>query len=251
MGQALVVELRQLQSIELQLTAIRRDRESRTRRVEAQRRLLKQIDDKLETQKRTIRERQMKADALSLDIASREEAIDHHRQALNKAKTNKEYAAILAAMNIEKADNAKIETSALQIMEEVQALKAEGAKIEEEKAKIAQDLANAEQAVKEFDDRSRAELDSLKKRRGEFARTVSPEVMASFDRCAARNEGEALAPITKLHPRRDEYTCGGCNMQITLQVVNALQTHDDLQVCRVCGRILYLDDPAHFTRSKS
>jgi predicted nucleic acid-binding Zn-ribbon protein len=46
-----------------------------------------------------------------------------------------------------------------------------------------------------------------------------------------------------MHPKRDEYLCSGCNMKVTLEVINALQTRDELQTCKVCGRILYWEAP--------
>ena len=89
----------------------------------------------------------MRIDALSLDVAAREEQVNKHRIALTKAKTNKEYAAILAAMNTEKADNSKIETDILQIMEEMQSLQEEGERLEAEKIQHLESVATAEKAL--------------------------------------------------------------------------------------------------------
>lgn len=97
--------LHRLQAIERQLAEIRRDREVKERRVTRQNRQLQRIDESLQQSKMTYQERRRRLDALQLDVAAREESVDKHRQALNTAKTNKEYSAILTAMNTEKADN--------------------------------------------------------------------------------------------------------------------------------------------------
>ena len=120
MGETLLDALHRLQEIELKLAEIRGKREAKTRVIESRKRKERQAEAKLLASERSLRERQMRLDALSLDVAAREQSIQKHREALNKAKTNKEYAGILAAMNTEKADAAKIETSILEFMEEIQ-----------------------------------------------------------------------------------------------------------------------------------
>ncbi len=237
-------ELLRLQAVEMQLATIQRNRDSREDQVEARRRQVRRTDEKLQENHRKVRDCQMRLDALSLEVTMREEAVGKHRQALNKAKTNKEYAAILSAMNTEKADNTKLETGVLQLMEELQKLKAEGATIETEKAKLLEQAAAAEEALKTFDAQSKRERDELQTGREAFAGKLTAAAIDVFDRVAQRHEGEAMAPVTKLRPKRDEWACGGCNMKVALDVINALQTRDDIMLCNVCGRILYLEVPA-------
>jgi len=237
-------ELRRLQAVEMQLAAIQRNRASKEDQVEVRRRQVRRMDEKLQENHRKARECQMRLDALSLDVTMREEAVGKHRQALNKAKTNKEYAAILSAMNTEKADNTKLESGVLQLMEELQKLKTEGAAIETEKAKLLEQAEAAEEALKAFDAQSKRERDELQTGREASAGKLTAAAMDMFDRVAQRHEGEAMAAVTKLRPKRDEWACGGCNMKVTLDIINALQTRDDIMLCNVCGRILYLEAPA-------
>ena len=237
-------ELRRLQAVELQLAAINRNQESKAHQVEIRRRQIRLIEDKLQENHRKALECQMRLDALTLDVAVREEAVGKHRQALNKAKTNKEYAAILAAMNTEKADNSKLESAVLQLMEELSAIKAEGAVFVAERAKLLKHVAAAEEALKAFNAQSQQERDDLTIDRETFAGKVTSAAIDIFNRVAQRHEGEAMAPVTKLRPKRDEWACGGCNMKVALEVINALQTRDDILLCNVCGRILYLDAAA-------
>jgi len=75
---------------------------------------------------------------------------------------------------------------------------------------------------------------------------VPATAMEIFRRIADYNDSEAMAQIAKPNAKRDEYICGGCQMSIPLQAVNALTmtTADEVQTCPVCGRILYLEAPA-------
>ena len=168
MGQVLE-SLHRLQGIEIQLAEIRRDRDSKVRRVKLRIRRVRVADEEILTYKNTSRQRQIRLDALQLDVTARETAIDKHRQALNKAKTNKEYAAILTALNTEKADNSKFETEMLQLMDQIQKVTDQVADLEAEKSKLSQEQARAEEAVAAFDAEHKAQSDDLCSRRTECA----------------------------------------------------------------------------------
>lgn len=233
--------LRSLQAVEAKLAVIRRDRETCLRRVEVQQRLRKRVDERLAERHRLRREAQMRLDALQLDFRTREESVAKHRAALNTAKTNKEYAAILTALNTEKADNTKLENDMLKEMEAVQAVDVEISQIDAEKAQIDEALTRAEVSLKAFEERVRPDTERLQADRQVCAAGLPPLAISAFSRAAERHDGEAMAPVVKLHPKREDWACSGCNMKVTLEVVNALQTKDDIVFCHMCGRVLYFE----------
>ncbi len=237
-------ELRRLQDVELQLASIRRNRDGKARRVEVQQARVRQLEARIAENRKAAQSQQMKIDELTLDVASREDSVDKHRQALNKAKTNKEYAAILTAMNTEKADSSKVESAVLQLMEEMNKIKSDGAALEAEREKALADVAGAEQVLQAYDAQSKAENDRLTAERSQIGAAIEPSAMVIFDRTAQRHEGEAMAPVVKLRAKGDEWACGGCNLKITLDLVNALATRDEVRLCGACGRILYIEQGA-------
>jgi predicted nucleic acid-binding Zn-ribbon protein len=237
----LLDELRGLQAVALKLVGIEQSLESKQRRVTGRLRLVKQAEEKLEQNKRAAQQYQIRIDQLSLEVASREEAQNRHRQALNQAKTNKEYASILAAMNTEKADTAKIEAAVLELMKEVENLNGAGAGIEAERATLLEEVERATKTLNEARAKCQPELDDLKSQRREYVDRLAPESLAMFDRAASRHEGEAMAEVVKPRSKGSEYNCGGCNMTVTLEVVNGLQSREQVQQCGSCGRILYLE----------
>lgn len=239
MGEALNA-LQKLHNLELKLVNLRRGREAKQRQADLWTKKLRQSQDRVKEQNRLIRETQMRLDALNLDIAARSDSINKHRNALTKSKTNKEYAAILTAMNTEKADNSKIENEALVLMEQVQKLRDDLVKIQAEEADLHKQIGVTEKAVAAFDAETKEELEDLQARRAELAAKLDPKAMATFNRVAQRNDGEALAAVEKAHPKRDEWMCAGCNMSVTLEVVNGLATRDEILTCAACGRILFL-----------
>lgn len=240
----LLEELKSLQAVALELVGIEQNRESKRRRVSARERQVRLTDERLERNRQAARQLQVRIDNLSLEIASREESISHHRQALNRAKTNKEYASILAAMNTEKADTAKVEAAGLELMKELEALDQEANAIEEEKARLVADAEKAKATLEKYETRCAPEREELESKRRDFAEHIAPEALAIFDRAAQRHDGEAMAAVIKERPKGADYTCGGCNMKVTLEAVNALQSRGGVQKCGVCGRILYLETTA-------
>ncbi len=240
MGETLEA-LHRLQEVELQLAEIRQGRESKQRRVESSNRKIKDSVGKLELCKHRQREKQIRMDALSLEVQVREESVNKHREALNTTKTNKEYSAILAAMNTEKADNAKLESQILEIMEELQSIEAEVKNIGEQQAELQQSIDSAEAALAKYDAKNKEQLDSLLAQREECGEGIAATTLASFARVAQHHDGEAMASVFKTNPKRDEYVCTGCHMKISLEVVNILLTRDTIQSCGYCGRILYIE----------
>lgn len=237
----LLEALHRLQDVELQLAEIRRGREAKARRVTQHQRRVQQADREIRERLQAARERQIHLDVIQLEIATREESIDKHRQGLNQAKTNKDYAAILTALNTEKADTSKLETEVLQLMEEVQTFKDEAAKEDEAKTESMEAVARAEEKLNDFDAKSKSQRDELDSKRESCAEALEPTILEAFARVALHHDGEALAPVERLHPKRDEFACAGCNMTVTLEVVNSLHTGNGIQFCTYCGRILYLE----------
>lgn len=240
MGETLA-SLQRLQTVEQKRAVIRRNLEAKMRQVEAKRKNQRKIEERLKENRQSARELQMKIDSLSLDVAVREDAVSKHRDALNKAKTNKEYAAILSAMNTEKADTSKQETEVLKLMDQIRLIQEAGALIESELAKAASEVSTAEQAAAAYERDCQGELNRLQADRDQWGGKIAASAMAVFQRIAERHEGEALAAVTKPFPKKEEFACSGCNMKVALDVVNALRTRDELLTCKVCGRILYLE----------
>ena len=237
----MLASLLKLQSIEHDLAHVRRRLRSKQNAVEA---LQRKIDE-LTAQKKLLHDqivhRQTEAGRDELELKSREAEISKLRTALNSAKTNKEYAAILTQINTYKADNSKLEDDVLKIMQGVDAAKADDQKIDaqiqaEQKRLGEVSAVNAQEVAK---------LESmqadLQARRADATKGIQSDVLHIFDRIASGHDGEAMAPVEITDPKHGEYICGGCYMSITAEHYNALMTKDELRRCDNCGRILYLE----------
>ena len=237
--------LHRLQEIETQLGRLRREEAGKARQVRNLERQILRIDEDIERLEAEQAARQTEVDRFERDVKIREESILRHRDGLLKARTNKDYAAILTSINTEKADSAKIERLALEKLGEVERFQEEVASRAQQRGKLEERLATCRQALQDYRDQTAEEREDLLRQREIAASELAPTALATFTRVAEKHDGEALAEVVRLHPKREEYACGGCNMTITLENVAALRARDEIQFCYVCGRILYLESPAH------
>ena len=86
------------------------------------------------------------------------------------------------------------------------------------------------------------EIDQTRPLRDTAASEVPAKAREMFERLADRYEGEALAPISRPKPRREEYVCTACNMELVVDLYNRLHTRDEVVYCPSCRRMLFIPD---------
>jgi uncharacterized protein len=238
---ATLESLHALQDIELQIVDIRRQLQAKERSVKRQTGKLKEAEDALANERDELRRAQMEQDELDVDLKGREANVSRLRDTLNAVRTNKEYAAVLSQLNNEKADKSRLETRAFELLENVEAKKRTFATHEEAVQQEARRLATLEtqfaQARGSFADR----LTALERQRAQAEEQLDAKTLDLFNRISERYEGEVMARVVQVHPRRQEYLCEGCNMGLAAERANLLMTRDDVITCDNCGRILYID----------
>lgn len=229
-----------LQEVELQIVDIRRQLARKEKLVQAQAARLKAVRDALDTERLAQRQAQMEIDELDLDIKARTASLNKHREQLNTVRTNKEYAAILAQLNNEKADLSRVESKALELMEKLEGRKKASAAQEQAGREEEGRLKELQMQFEQFQASFAGRLGTLEQRRDAAAAKVTREALSQFNRVSERYEGEVMAEVVRVNPRRDEFICNGCNMSVSAERANALMTRDELTTCRNCGRILYM-----------
>ncbi len=233
-----------LQTIESQLRSVRGQIQSKSRRVTGQARRIATIEQQITETHQAVLKAQAEVNAFELERKTHESHIARLREALNQAKSNKEYAAILTQLNTDKADALKLEDKVLAAMGKVDELKQKAEELNSSLDKEQTRLNALKKDVSDQEAKLAGELKSLEDQREEAADAVGPENLLMFERACERHEGEAMAGVGRTHPKREEYICTGCHMSVPLERVNALQTRDEVQLCPNCQRILCLDVPA-------
>ncbi|HUT58425.1 MAG TPA: C4-type zinc ribbon domain-containing protein [Phycisphaerae bacterium] len=247
----MLAALLQVQSIERQLAHVRRRLRIRQNAVTTQQRRIDQLKADWQILHDKCQSRRMDADNLELDLRQREEDVAKHRNALNTARTNKEYATILTHINTLKADNSKLEEHILRIMQEVDVLKVDTGKLAEQVKGEESRLDEVRRVSADEIGKLDVMVENLAAQRGQAAQAVPSEALGVFDRIAEKHDGDAMAVI-QVHGKRPphDYVCGGCYMALNAEHVNALRVRDEIRTCDNCGRILYLEPQAEASRTR-
>lgn len=229
-----------LQSVENRLRAAKAKLARSRRSVIIQENQIRSLQNALEAKKEELQLTKVQSDRLELELKIRDAEVSKLRAALNTAKSNKEYAAVLTQLNTTRADNSKLETQILELMKIIETDEAECAnirtQIEEQKQQLEQTRKTSEAAGAEHE----AEIAQIQAEWNEVAQAIPPEPLKVFNRVAETYDGEAVAQIEEQEGRHAAYSCGGCFMGITAESVNLLMTKDELIRCPNCTRILVL-----------
>ena len=239
--------LLKLQKIERELAQVRRRLTARQNAVDIQQRRIDQVQEQWDALDAKSLTRRKNADRYELDLRESEERVSKLRTALNSAKTNKEYAAILTQINTLKADNAKMEESALRTMQEVDGIRADADKLQMEIDRETRRLGEIRETNAAEIEKLNGMMEALRAERADAAKNIDPNHLRVFDRVAKKYDGEAMAAI-QIEGKKPpyDYICGGCYMTLNAEHANALRVRDEIRTCDNCGRVLYLDPAQEF-----
>lgn len=240
-------KLYELHQLTLKLYQLRQQIESLNRRARVNERKLAETSQQIDAKKQEIQATQAAAHQADLSLKSREASLEKLRAQLNTTRTNKEYSALLREINTFKADSAHLEEDALRKMSAVDEQKAELEKLNAQLADERGQLDKIREQSRQREESLKDDIAQIEAKRQNIEADLPPAVRVQFNRVAEAHEGEAMAVILQPNAKRMEYICGGCNMGVTLETVNTLQSRDELQTCNVCGRLLFLnpsDSPA-------
>lgn len=233
--------LRKLQNVENRLRAVKVKLERCRRSVILQENQVRNLQNALDAKKEEIQLTRMQADRLELELKSKDEAIAKFRAALNTAKTNKEYSAILTQLNTAKADNSKLENQILDLMKNIEADEADCAKLQEqidlEKAKLQEIRSQADASAVKYE----AEALEIQTEWNEAAKAIPQEPLRVFKRVAETYDGQAMAVVQQQKGRTESYSCDGCFMGVPHEMANMLMTKDEVLRCPNCTRILVIE----------
>jgi predicted nucleic acid-binding Zn-ribbon protein len=227
---------RQLAGLQSRLRAAERFLAEQTRQLQA-----------LETKRNALaaQSKQIAASVANqeLDIKSTDERIEHLREQMNQARTNKEYKAFLTEINTLKADKGKVEEEALGQMTKSDELKTQLEQLETSYAERQRMRDNAETDCKARRDEIAGRLGELEAERAKAAAEVPGDILAHYERLHELREDDAMAPVEITDRRRHEYNCGACMMSLPMEVSISL-LGGKLTICSNCQCILYLPKEA-------
>ena len=229
--------------VELEQLLILQDRAQKIRQVEAELRSLplerKSLDSQvaaasasLEATKDRARHVEVEKKKLELDVGTRNESITRLKTQQYETRKNDEFSAM--GREIERYQNeiSALEDQELELMVQVDVLKAQIATEERQTAaakdSIAKQIANLEAKQVTLTDR----LEELKREKEELAARVDEDLLDRFNRLFASKGDAAVVAL-------EHDVCTGCHMKITTQTAVRVRGGKEIVSCEQCGRILY------------
>jgi hypothetical protein len=231
-----------LQRVENRLRAVQNKLARCRRSVLYQETQLRALQSNYEAKQQEIKLTRIQTDRLELELKSRDEHLARLRAALNLARTNKEYSAVLTDLNTSKADDSKLETQVLELMKNIETDQLQcqeiQKQIDEHKTQMDQVRTEAEGKAVELE----KEISVIQKEWDLYAQKIPPESLSIFKRVAETYDGEAMSQVEQQDANSTVFSCGGCFMGLPAEVVNILSNKDEILRCSNCTRILYLKD---------
>jgi len=165
-------------------------------------------------------------------LASKESVIAKHTADLNTVKSNDLYKTCLLEIEKAKADKSNIEDEILILMDSIEkelaVLKTNEENLKKSESNINNEITLIEQEIQKF----RADIDSAKKEREEFAKKISANVLSQYERIRENRNGQGLALV-------DGDSCTGCNMVLRPQLIMQATKCTEIVYCDNCSRILF------------
>ena len=79
------------------------------------------------------------------------------------------------------------------------------------------------------------ELSQFKAQRNQIAGQVDSKILSKYERILTNRDYLAIVKV-------ENNACQGCFMKVSPQVINLIRMYDNLVICEVCQRILYIDE---------
>ena len=200
-----------------------------------------EIEQEFEQHAFSIREIQNRRDSLNSDRADIENKIAENKTYLERADRNlkhaqnqKEYETAMRETDALQKQITALETQDLERMGEIETVEKE---LEERADEISSLEGKRQAALKEFDrdlQASKAEWESISKRREEVFSTLPDRLATVYNRLAQRSrDGIAVAEVIN-------GACSACFMSLRPQMQLEVKKGVDIITCESCSRILYL-----------
>ena len=193
---------------------------------------LEEKQDHLKKAEDVLTELLTKRKGLEMDVAAEHDHIAKTKTKLPAVKTNREYSAILAEVDVVKEKISVLEDKQLELMEilEEKERKLPPLKVlckdEREKFRVYKLTKEAEA------ERTEKELEAIRERRIELASTLEKNLLKQYDKVAKERSGLAVVSI-------QENICQGCHQQILPQQVIDVKVGETINHCEQCSRILF------------
>ncbi len=226
--------LLKLQEIDYFLGELERSKEYLPDMMENLKRELAESQLKYETAMSDLEDANLKQKTLELEVKTKEVDLQKYQQQMMSIKTNKEYDALVAEIDMIKKGISSMETDLLETIELISTLEAN---INEYKEKLSHIKDNNSKQLAILQEKIDTIGDKVSAKNGERATVtteISRQVFSIYDRVRKGKGGSAIVPVKSR-------ACGACFKTLTPKKVQEIKKALKILTCDNCGRLLYWD----------
>jgi predicted nucleic acid-binding Zn-ribbon protein len=224
--------LAELQQLDSRLRALEIKKRELPQQLYAYRQACHQVREELIAMQSEMGEADRQRRALEREIDVDNDRLTKAQSRLREVKTNKEYSAVLAEMDVGKQRIRTLEDQVLELMEGVEQKQKTSQQCEQRLRDATRELAEQECLVNEAQDALSADIAAHDHERDELIARVQPELYTAYQQAAQRAGGLAVVEVMA-----DE-TCGGCYLRVRPQLISEVRKQVSLVSCPHCKRLL-------------
>lgn len=227
--------LLKLQVIDYDLGELERSKEYLPDMMENLKKEINEAQLKYETCVKDLEEARVKQKKLELEVKTREESLQKYQQQMMSIKTNKEYDALVAEIDIVKGDISIMETELLETIDFLNTLEKN---IDDYKTKFEQINENNTSQLAVLQEKIDTIGDKVADKVGErdgVTGDIPKQVLSIYNRVRKGKGGSAVVPVKKR-------ACGACYKSLTAKKIQEIRKATKILTCDNCGRLLYWDD---------
>ncbi|QQE12268.1 hypothetical protein JD969_01995 [Planctomycetota bacterium] len=234
-------DLYELFLLDSQVRGLRSRLDAAMRRQKAQQNKLDKINNQLSELRNQLKHQQSSSMTFEKEANEVEDRIKIAREQMNSVTSNKEYSALLVEVNTLKIDKGKAETQALDQLTAIEETQKSIDDIEQQVESQKKVVELAANDVSEARDAVGDQLEKVEAERAEAAEKIPADSLTIFNRLAYEHDGEVMAEIEEQNRKRNEYSCGGCYMQLPIERISSTASKpNSITTCPTCGRILFM-----------
>jgi predicted nucleic acid-binding Zn-ribbon protein len=170
------------------------------------------------------------------EIQDWQQKIVKYKEQQSSVKTNEQYKALIHEIEFAEKAIGAIEEKILVGMESLDTLQASLKAAQDELKADQIEIENEKEHARAVTAKDEKKLAELNTRRNELRSKVEPDLLATFERVAAKRK-YAIAEVF-------DQKCTACNVRMRPQRYQELLSGTEVLVCDSCSRLLYVD-PAH------
>lgn len=182
--------------------------------------------------KEAIVEAELRLKRLEIDAGTRNTTIQRLKTQQFETRKNEEYQALGHEITRYEKEIDTLETKELEIMEELDQLRAKHADAQKALART-QGLVDEDLAmIAERRERTEAEKIEVSAEREKLLPGISEDMLPLYQRLMKTKDGLAVVPMK-------DGKCEGCHMKVIASTIMKVHTAKEICQCENCGRILY------------